>query len=75
MADPVEEKISQAELLQMTAEVVSAYVGNNTISEGQLPEVIRSVYTSLTSLEGAGAGDAAPELKPAVPIKRSEARS
>jgi predicted transcriptional regulator len=71
MADPVEEKISQAELLQMTAEVVSAYVGNNTIAEGQLPEVIRSVYNSLTSLDSVAGADAAPELMPAVPIKRS----
>ena len=71
MADPVEEKISQADLLQMTAQVVSAYVGNNTITEGQLPEIIRSVYGSLRSLESDGAGEAAPEQKPAVPVKRS----
>jgi predicted transcriptional regulator len=71
MADPVEEKISQADLLQMTAQVVSAYVGNNVVAEGQLPEVIRSVYGSLTSLEGSSAGEALPEQKPAVPIKRS----
>lgn len=71
MADPVEEKISQADLLQMTAQVVSAYVGNNSITEGQLPEVIRSVYGSLTSLDATGAAEALPEQKPAVPIKRS----
>jgi predicted transcriptional regulator len=71
MADQIEGKISQAELLQMTAQVVSAYVGNNTISEGHLPEVIRSVYGSLTSLDAAAGAEAVPEQKPAVPIKRS----
>jgi predicted transcriptional regulator len=71
MADPVEEKISHADLLQMTAQVVSAYVGNNNIADVQLPEIIRSVYGSLTLLEGAGAGEVVPEQKPAVPVKRS----
>ena len=71
MADPVEEKISQADLLQMTTQVVSAYVGNNTVAEGQLSEIIRSVYGSLTTLEASGTGDAVPEQKPAVPVKRS----
>jgi predicted transcriptional regulator len=71
MADPVEEKISTSDLLQMTAQVVSAYVGNNSIADGQLPEVIRSVYASLNSLDTAGAGEVAPEQKPAVPVKRS----
>lgn len=71
MADPVDDKISQTDLLEMTAQVVSAYVGNNPVSESQLPEVIRSVYISLNALDSAGAGEAAPEQKPAVPIKRS----
>ena len=71
MADPVEEKFSQADLLQMTAQVVSAYVGNNSIADSQLPEVIRSVYASLNALDATGAGEAAPEQKPAVPVKRS----
>jgi predicted transcriptional regulator len=71
MADPVEEKISHADLLQMTAQVVSAYVGNNNIADVQLPEIIRSVYGSLTLLEGAGASEVVPEQKPAVPVKRS----
>jgi predicted transcriptional regulator len=65
MADPVEEKISHADLLQMTAQV------NNNIADVQLPEIIRSVYGSLTLLEGAGAGEVVPEQKPAVPVKRS----
>lgn len=71
MTDQVEEKLSQSELLQMTAQVVSAYVGNNTVADTQLPDVIRSVYGSLTALDGSSAGDAAPNQKPAVPIKRS----
>ena len=71
MADPVEEKISQTDLLQMTAQVVAAYVGNNSITENQLSEVIRSVHGSLTALEASGSAEAVPDQKPAVPIKRS----
>ena len=71
MDDPVEDKISQADLLEMTAQVVASYVGNNTITESQLPEVIRAVYVSLIALDTSGAAEEAPDQKPAVPVKRS----
>ena len=62
-------RLTGEEMLRMTASVVSAYVGNNPLPPGQIPEVIKTVFGSLSSL-GAGAGPReAP--KPAVAPKKS----
>jgi predicted transcriptional regulator len=58
--------------IQLTANIVSAYVSNNTVSSAEIPALISQVYLALMRLSSgaAGAGPAEP-LKPAVPIKRS----
>ena len=63
------DKTSTEELLHMTAEVAAAYVSNNSLSVGQLSEVIRTIHSALTALDGAG-GVAEPPT-PAVPIRKS----
>ena len=55
----------------MTADVVAAYVGNNTLPTTQLAEVINAVYGSLKSREGQVAQVQPEPLKPAVPIRKS----
>lgn len=56
-------------MLRMTTEVVSAYVGNNSLPVGQIPDIIRAVHHSLNTLQGdRESGTAA---KPAVPVRRS----
>jgi predicted transcriptional regulator len=64
-------KMAEDELLRMTAEVVAAYVSNNTLPTAQLAEVINAVYLSLRGLEGKGVEGKADALKPAVPIRKS----
>ena len=59
------------DLLRMTAEIVSAYVGQNTLPMQQLPEVINSVYLTLTGLQGAPVEMPLEPARPAVPIKKS----
>jgi predicted transcriptional regulator len=71
MAETVTPKIAEEELLRMTADVVAAYVGNNTLPTTQLAEVINAVYGSLKSLEGQVAQVQPEPLKPAVPIRKS----
>ena len=71
MAESAAPKMAEDELLRMTAEVVSAYVSNNTLATGQLADVIQSVYNSLRGLEGQVAEPPAEPLKPAVPIRKS----
>jgi predicted transcriptional regulator len=62
----------KASCIQLTANIVSAYVSNNTMSSAEIPALISQVYSALMRVTAgaAGAGPAEP-LKPAVSIKRS----
>jgi predicted transcriptional regulator len=71
MAESAAPKMGEQELLRMTADVVAAYVGNNTLPTAQLGEVIQAVYGSLRGLDTQTVESAAEPLKPAVPIRRS----
>lgn len=69
MSNEQEKRLSEEEMLRMTTNVVSAYLGKNSLPAAQIPDVIKTVYGSLTQLRQAARGSNAP--KPAVPIKRS----
>ena len=71
MAEPAAPKMAEEDLLRMTADVVAAYVSNNTLATGQLADVIHAVYNSLRGLEGQVTELPAEPLKPAVPIRKS----
>jgi predicted transcriptional regulator len=71
MAETAAPKMGEEELLRMTADVVAAYVSNNTLPTTQLAEVINAVYGSLKSLEGHVAEPPPEPVKPAVPIRKS----
>src|SRR6516164_7904793 len=71
MAESAAPKMAEEELLRMTADVVAAYVSNNTLPTAQLAEVINAVYNSLKSLEGQPAESQSEPLKPAVPVRKS----
>jgi predicted transcriptional regulator len=71
MAETAAPKIAEEELLRMTANMVAAYVSNNTLPTAQLAEVINAVYGSLKSLEDQVAPSPPELLKPAVPIRKS----
>ena len=59
------------ELLEMTADIVSAYVGNNSVSAETLPSLIASIHAALSGVSS-GPVEAEPEPKePAVPIRKS----
>lgn len=57
-----------ATLTEMTAEIASAYVKNNSLIADKLPELLKTIYTSLTELDR---GSASADLHPAVSIRRS----
>ena len=63
---------NEASCIQLTANIVSAYVRNNSVSSAEIPALISQVYLALmrVSSGAAGAGPAEP-LKPAISIKRS----
>jgi predicted transcriptional regulator len=57
--------------IELTAEIVSAYVSNNPVPAADMPGLINQVHTALTRIS-AGQADAQPEpLKPAVSVKKS----
>ena len=59
------------ELLEMTADIVSAYVGNNSVSAEALPALIANIHAALSGVSN-GPVEAEPEPKePAVPIRKS----
>ncbi len=62
----------EASCLQLTANIVSAYVSNNTVSSAEIPALIIQVYSALMRVsKGAVATGPAEPVKPAVSIKRS----
>ncbi|MGO8916081.1 MAG: MucR family transcriptional regulator [Stellaceae bacterium] len=71
MAEQTPSKVADEELLRMTADVVAAYVSNNTLPTAQLADVIGTVYLSLKALEGKGAEAKSEPLRPAVPVRKS----
>jgi len=56
---------------ELTAQVVSAYVTNNTLPLAELPNLIASVHASLTRLNAPQAEPAPEKLKPLMPIKKT----
>src|SRR5579859_5657573 len=69
--DKAAEQAGEDGLMRMTADVVAAYVGNNSLPTGQLAELIGTVYTSLKGLDGHQPEPKVEPAKPAVSIKKS----
>lgn len=63
---------NDVDILGLSAEIVAAYVGQNTVSQTAIPELIRTVHEALTSLSTGGEAPRSVEkAKPAVPVGRS----
>ena len=57
--------------IELTADIVSAYVSNNTVSANDIPSLINQVHSALVRVSS-GQNEAPVEpLKPAVPVKKS----
>ena len=61
---------AHADLLTLTADIVAAHVGNNTVAVGDVPVLIAGTFTALAGL-GAAAPVPAPPREPAVPVRAS----
>lgn len=59
------------ELLELTAEIVSSHVSNNSIPVQDLPTLIKDVHATLIGLANGSAAVAAETPEPAVPVKKS----
>lgn len=58
-------------LIGLTAQIVSAYVGKNTLASNELPSLIGDVHQALIRASGNVEVGERDELKPAVPVKKS----
>jgi predicted transcriptional regulator len=69
MIDVLEPKRS---IIDLTAEIVAAYVAKNMVAQAELPKLISDVHRALAgiSVNGAMREDVA-EIKPAVTVKKS----
>lgn len=56
--------------IDFTADIVAAYVSNNSVAAADLPALIESVHRALGQL-GAPVAPTVEEQKPAVPVKKS----
>lgn len=68
MADNVK---TEADLLGLTAQIVSAHVSNNPVPVAELSGLIQDVHRTLTSLGSEAPAPEAEKKLPAVPIKKS----
>ena len=66
------ENSDETSFIQLTANIVSAYVSNNSVSSGEIPTLIGQVYSALLRVSNGGqVATPAEPPKPAVPVKRS----
>ena len=56
------------ELLALTTDIVASHVSNNTVTIGDLPQLIQQVYSALANV---GVAAALSRPQPAVPVKKS----
>jgi predicted transcriptional regulator len=63
-------EIESNSLLELTADLVAAYVSNNPVPMGELPKLLADVYAALGNV-GTAPVEVVPELKPAVSPKKS----
>jgi predicted transcriptional regulator len=57
--------------IKLTAEIVSAYVSNNTVPASDIPGLINQVHSALSRVSGKSGDTPAEPLKPAISLKKS----
>lgn len=67
----MDQTVDNTELVELTTNIVSAYVANNTVVAADLPNIINDVHDALVKASVAKTQQQGEELKPAVPIKKS----
>ena len=62
-------QLNNTELLELTTEIVSAHVSNNSLPVGDLPQLIQDVYRTLSNVGSLQGATERPQ--PAVSVKKS----
>ncbi len=64
---------NDVELVELSAEIVCAYVSHNVLSPSDVTKFIGDVHTTLKTLRSSDTTEPQPEIKPAVPVRKSVA--
>ncbi|HVG51031.1 MAG TPA: MucR family transcriptional regulator [Xanthobacteraceae bacterium] len=59
------------DFIELTANIVSAYVSNNPVAAGDLPSLISHVHTALLNVSTGRVAGSADASKPAISVKKS----
>ncbi len=72
MTEPNGSKVAaDNDLIDLSADIVCAYVSHNALSVHDLPKLIADVHAALNSLKSPAPMEVVEELKPAVPVRKS----
>ena len=63
--------IANTSYVELAADIVSAYVSNNSVATADLPQLIGEVHAALARVAGGAAELPVEAPKPAVPVKKS----
>lgn len=67
----MEQENNSTVVVELTADIVAAYVSNNTIVANDVPSLIGEVFDALSRAANVSPGSTLEDLKPAVPVKKS----
>jgi predicted transcriptional regulator len=65
------ESVTSPNYIELCADIVSAYVSNNSVPAADLPSLLNSVYAALTKTAQGQKEETKAELVPAVPARKS----
>jgi MucR family transcriptional regulator, transcriptional regulator of exopolysaccharide biosynthesis len=65
------ENPGSSHFIELTADIVSAYVSNNTVPAGDIPALINQVHSALMQVSTGRSDSPNEPLKPAIAVKRS----
>jgi predicted transcriptional regulator len=67
----VSDDMANSNFIELTAEIVSAYVSNNSVPATDIPSLISQVHSALARVSTGQSDAPAEPLKPAVSVKKS----
>jgi predicted transcriptional regulator len=65
------DNLASANYIELAADIVSAYVSNNSVPSADLPSLINDVHLALVKVGGNASEAPAEAPKPAIPVKKS----
>ncbi len=65
------ESTTSQNFIELSADIVSAHVSNNSVPASELPTLLSSIYAALTKTVQAQSQEPQAELTPAVPVRKS----